>query len=80
MYADHKSSKHDAWRKHMDDLCAARGSGNKPSNKTPAPVAAAPAQKQKLALNNKLCNAFCTQSGLLAEAVDCIWEDAQGFV
>jgi hypothetical protein len=28
MYADHKSSKHDAWHKNMDDLCAPRGSGN----------------------------------------------------
>ncbi len=25
MYADHKSSKHDAWHKNRDDLCAARG-------------------------------------------------------
>jgi hypothetical protein len=64
----------------MDDLCAARGSGNKPSNKAPTPVAAAPPQKQKLTLNNKLCDAFCTQAGLSAEVVDCIWEDAQSFV
>jgi hypothetical protein len=42
MYADHKSSKHDAWRKNMDDICEARGSGNKPSNEAPTPVAAAP--------------------------------------
>ncbi len=80
MYADHQSSKHDAWRKNMDDLCAACGSGNKPFNKAPTPVTAAPPQKQKLALNNKLCNAFCTQAELSAEAVDCIWEDAHGFV
>jgi hypothetical protein len=58
MYADHKSSKHDAWHKNMDDLRAACGSGNKPSNEAPTPVAAAPPQKQKLALNNNLCNAF----------------------
>ncbi len=64
----------------MDDLCAACGSCNKPSNKAPTPVAAAPLQKQKLTLNDKLCNAFCTQAGLSAEAVDCIWEDAQDFV
>ena len=80
MYADHISSKHDAWRKNKDDLCAARGSGNKPSNEAPTSIAAAPPQKQKLALNNKLRNAFCTQAGLSAEAVDCIWEDAQGCV
>ncbi len=72
MYADHKSSQHDAWRKNMDDLCAAPDSGNKPSNKAPT--------QQKLALKDKLHNVFCTQAGLSAEAVDCIWEDAQGFV
>ncbi len=64
----------------MDDLCAVHGSGNKLSIEAPTPVAAAPPQKQKLALNNKLCNAFCTQAGLSAEAVNRIWEDAQGFV
>jgi hypothetical protein len=80
MYADHKPSKHDALHKNMDDLCAARGSDNKPSNKAPTSIAAAPPQKQKLALNDKLRNAFCTQAGLSAEAVDCIWEGAQGFV
>ncbi len=80
MYADHKSSKHDAWHENMDDLCAARGSGNKPSNEAPTPVAAAPPQKQKLTLNNKLHNTFCTQALLSAEAVIRIWEDAQGFV
>jgi hypothetical protein len=80
MYADHKSSKHDAWRKNMDDRLAARGSGNKPSNEAPTPIAAAPPKKQKLALNDKLWNAFCTQAGLSAEAINCIREDAQGFV
>jgi hypothetical protein len=64
----------------MDDLCAACGSGNKPSNKAPTPVAAAPPQKQKLALDDKLCNTFCTKAELSAEAVDRIWEGAQGFV
>ncbi len=32
----------------------------------------------KLSLNDKLRNAFCTQAGLSAEAVDRIWKDAQG--
>ena len=36
------------------------------------------APSQKLALNDKLCNAFCTQAGLSAEAIDRIWQDAQG--
>ena len=38
----------------------------------------AEAPSQKLALNNKLRNAFCTQAGLSAEAIDRIWQDAQG--
>jgi hypothetical protein len=79
MYADHKSSKHDTWCKNMDDCHAARGSGNKPSNKALTPVAAPPSQKQKLSLNDKLRNAFCTQAGLSAEVVNHIWEYAQGF-
>ncbi len=35
---------------------------------------------QKLTLNNKLCSAFCTRSGLSEEAVDRIWEDTRGNV
>ncbi len=76
-YADHKSSK---WRKNMDDCHAAHGSGSKPSNKAPTPIAAAPPQKQKPAFNDKLRNAFCTQARLSSEAIDCIWEDTRGFV
>jgi hypothetical protein len=34
-------------------------------------------KNQKLILKDKLRNAFCTQAGLSAEAVDRIWEDAQ---
>jgi hypothetical protein len=36
------------------------------------------APSQKLGLTDKLRNAFCTQAGLSAEAIDRIWEDAQG--
>ena len=36
------------------------------------------APSPKLTLNDKLCNAFCTQAGLSAEAIDRIWQDAQG--
>ena len=32
----------------------------------------------KLALNDKLCNTFCTQAGLSAKAIDQIWQNAQG--
>jgi hypothetical protein len=66
MYADHKSADHDRWRKTIDDrrvTCTSR----KLSNDTPAP--ATPAIAQKLTLNDKLRNAFCTQAGLSAEAV-----------
>ncbi len=38
----------------------------------------APTPAPKLTLNDKLCKAFCSQAGLSAVAVDCIWEDAQG--
>ncbi len=50
----------------------------KSSTETSADAKPAPAPEKKLTLNDKLCNAFCTQAGLSAEAVDCIWEDAQG--
>jgi hypothetical protein len=76
MHANHKSSDQDKWRKDMDDRCAARYPGNKFSTETPAPIATTPSQK--LTLNDKLCNAFCTQAGLSAEAIDRIWADAQG--
>jgi hypothetical protein len=76
MYANHKSSDHDKWCKDMDDPHAARYPGNKSSTETPAPIATTPSQK--LTLNDKLRNAFCTQAGLSAEAIDCIWADAQG--
>ncbi len=46
------------------------------SNATLSKPAEGPSQK--LALNDKLCNALCTQAGLSAEAVDQIWQDAQG--
>ena len=36
------------------------------------------APEKKLTLNDKLKNAFCTQAGLSAEAVNRIWQDAQG--
>ncbi len=75
MYADHKTSDHDKWCKTIADCCVTCTSG-KSSNDTPAP--ATPAIAQKLTLNNKLWNAFCTQAVLSAEAVNRIWEDAQG--
>ncbi len=75
MYADHKSADHDMCRKTIDDHRATCTSV-KSLNDSPAP--ATPAIAQKLTLNDKLWNAFCTQAGLSAEAVDCIWEHAQG--
>jgi hypothetical protein len=48
----------------------------KETKETPSKPAESPSQK--LALNDKLCNAFCTQTGLSAEAINQIWQDAQG--
>ena len=80
MYANHKEKDHDSWRKSIDDKRAPRNLiKNQNNNAAPAPApSAAPAAAQKLTLNDKLCNAFCTQAGLSTEAVDCIWVDAQG--
>jgi hypothetical protein len=75
MYADHKTCNHDAWRSKMDEHRTSRNKDKK-SDKTPSK----PSNdlNQKLTLKDKLCNAFCTQAGLFAEAVDRIWEEAQG--
>jgi hypothetical protein len=78
MYADHKSCDHDSWRKAIDDRRAKSNPNGKPINETPADTKPNPAPEKKLTLNDKLRNAFCTQAGLSAEAVDRIWEDAQG--
>ncbi len=80
MYADHKEKDHDSWRKSIDNKRATCNSiKNQNNNAAPAPApSAAPATAQKLMLNDKLCNALCTQAGLSPEAVDCIWADAQG--
>ncbi len=59
----------------MDERHTSRNKGKKP-NKTPAKPAND--SNRKLTLNNKLHSGFCTQAGLSAEAVDRIWEDAQG--
>jgi hypothetical protein len=77
MYADHKSCDHNSWRKTIDEQRATRNPG-KSSTETSADAKPAPAPEKKLTLNDKLRNAFCTQAGLSAKAVDCIWEDAQG--
>ena len=78
MYADHKSCDHDSWRKAIDDRRAKTNPSGKPANNTPADAKPTPAPEKKLTLNDKLRNAFCTQAGLSAEAVERIWEDAQG--
>jgi hypothetical protein len=75
MYADHKSADHNMWNKTIDE-CSVTCTSGKSSNGTPAP--ATPANAQKVTLNNKLQNAFFTQAGLSAEAVNRIWEGAQG--
>jgi hypothetical protein len=75
MYADHKLADHDMWHKTIDN-CRVTCTSGKSSIDTTAP--ATPAIAQKLTLNDKLWNAFCTQAGLSGEAVNCILEDAQG--
>jgi hypothetical protein len=52
MYANHKSSDHNAWRKIFDNAKANQNSG-KTSNESPTPAAAS-APAQNLALNDKL--------------------------
>jgi hypothetical protein len=59
----------------MDEHCTSR---NKDEISDETPSKPLNDLNQKLTLNNKLCNPFCTQAGLSAEAVDRIWEDAQG--
>ena len=78
MYADHKSCDHDSWRKAIDEKRAKSNQNRKPSTDIPVDTKPAAAPEKKLTLNDKLRNAFCTQAGLSAEAVDRIWEDAQG--
>jgi hypothetical protein len=76
MYADHKCCDHEAWRARINT-----NRTNACDNNGKAPVEALKSKEaptQKLALNNKLRNAFCTQAGLSAEAIDRIWQDAQG--
>jgi len=78
MYADHKSCDHDSWRKAIDDRRAKSNQNRKPSTDIPVDTKHAAAPEKKLTLNDKLRNTFCTQAGISTEAVDCIWEDAQG--
>ncbi len=60
----------------MDKHCKNNNRNNGQLNETPSKPVEAPSQK--IALNDKSCNAFCTQAGLSAEAIDWIWQDAQG--
>ncbi len=75
MYADPKTCNHDSWRICMDERHKTLNEGQ---SKEAAPSKSAKGPSQKLALNDKLCNAFCTQTGLSAEAIDQIWKDDQG--
>jgi len=65
MYADHKTCYHQSWRSHMDERQKGYDGQSKETSSKPAE-----APSQKLALNNKLHNTFCTQAGLSAEAID----------
>jgi hypothetical protein len=76
MYTDHKTCDHDSWRARIDERQKGPDGQSKETPKETSKSVEAPSQK--LTLNDKLCNAFCTQAGLSAEAVDRIWQDAQG--
>ena len=76
MYADHKTCDHGAWRSRMDERRKGYNGESKETKETSSKPAEAPSQK--LTLNDKLRNAFCTQAGLSAEAIDRIWQDASG--
>jgi hypothetical protein len=79
MYADHKTCNHDSWRSCMDEGCKNGNRNNGQSKETTEnPSKPAEGPSQKLALNDKLCNAFCTQAGLSTEAINQIWQDARG--
>jgi hypothetical protein len=75
MYADHKTCNHSEWRSKMDERRTSRNKGKKTHETLAKP---ANNLNQKLTLNDNLHSAFCTQAGLFAEAVNRIWEDAQG--
>ncbi len=68
MYANHKSYDHDSLRSCMDDRHKNGNRNNGQWNETPSKLAEAP--PQKLALNDKLCNAFFTQAGLSTDAIN----------
>jgi hypothetical protein len=65
MYADHKTCDRQSWRSRMDERRKGYDGQSKETSSKPAE-----APSQKLALNDKLRNAFCTQAGLSAEAID----------
>jgi hypothetical protein len=68
MYTDHKNCDHGAWRSRMDERQKRYNGEPKETKETSSKPAEAPSQK--LALNDKLRNAFCTQAGLSAEVID----------
>jgi hypothetical protein len=71
MYTNHNS-----WRSLMAKCCKNGNGNNGKLNEIPSKPVEAPSQK--LALNDQLCNTFCTQAGLSAEAINQIWQDTQG--
>ncbi len=71
MYADHKTCDHNAWRARMDERCTPKnGNGTNGQTKPVVPSKPAEDSSQKLTFNDKLCNTYCAQAGLSAEAVD----------
>jgi hypothetical protein len=72
MYADHTCD-HESWRSRIDECRKGYDGQSKETLSKPSE-----APSQKLALNDKLRNTFCTQAGLSVKAIDRIWQDAQG--
>ena len=73
MYTDRKTCDHESWWSCMDERQKGYDGQQKETSSKPVE-----APSQKLALNDKLCDAFCTQAGLSPKAIDQIWQNAQG--
>ena len=74
MYAPHKTSEHDAWRKAHDEKQGRKHNSYKKDDATPSTAPSADAKK--LALSESLRTALCTQAGLSTQEAARLWNDA----
>ncbi len=71
IYADHKTCDHNSWQACIDKCCTPKNrNGTNGQTKPVVPSKPTEDSSQKLTLNDKLCNTFCTQAGLSAEGID----------